>query len=431
MKTNIIKFSAFTAMLAMVACTNDAIEPPVSNELNLGKGEDVIRISLSDASGTRAERPILSSVATNNINRITFKFLEGGITDDTNVQLVGVINQDGEDQTGAGYVANNNTLELPGNYTGQEILVKFTGLKAKSNYKIIAYGYNYDADVDGAEGDKFPYDIQLVQKGNDQNNYLYEVTGVTAVQEIFAGCNEGKFIGVNQHEKFTTEPVITLNRQVAALIAYFSDAPAYVDNQKVAKITVSAKADVKGFYFPASMLDAPLFNGYDSGDWTIETPNEFVDYLTFDMSNADDYTGNFTSGETYKFESQPNGYLLADGMPDMDDLVCESNTLYGSRFLLAFPSTFDLGGVSPTVATLNICYWAQDGSLIHYVPLKDKDTESYQYGIKCNYLYSIGTKTDSDGTDGDDPISIDEPTGYDYAKVSINNSWNEEIGLIK
>lgn len=48
-------------------------------------------------------------------------------------------------------------------------------------------------------------------------------------------------------------------RQVAGLVAYFKEAPAFVNNTKVAKITVSTKAKVNAFYFPASLLDNSIY----------------------------------------------------------------------------------------------------------------------------------------------------------------------------
>jgi len=72
------------------------------------------------------------------------------------------------------------------------------------------------------------------------------------------------------------------------------------------------------------------------------------------------------------------------------------------------------------------------------VPLRsggDKDDQltasSYQYDIKCNNFYSIGTKKTVDNSDdNDNPISIDESTGYDYANVSITSDWSDVHDLV-
>ena len=424
MKVNILKPAAFLAMMSLAACMNEVIESPGNNNLALGQGEDVIRISLSSTAGTRAARPIGSSAAENNVNRIAFKFLTTEQTEVENIDLEGVIDEDGESVSG--YDAENNVLTLPSTYNGESIRVKFSGL-TKGSYKIIAYGYNYTAGTDG--NDAFPYSIEL--KGD---NSLFKCEKVTSVQEIFAGCNGNSvYVEVNQHNKFTEPPVITLSRQVAGLLAYFKDAPAFVNNEKVAKITVSSKANVTGFYLPASLLEKPSYNGISTDGWDGAT---WVNYLTFDMSKASNYNDpHLDSGDYYTFN---NSFLLADETEAISGLACKQNTLFGSRFLLAYPSHRDFGVSDSKCATLNICYWDVDGDLILSVPLRSGGSEddslnasSYQYDIKCNNFYSIGTKTTTDDSDGNDaPISIDEPTGYDYANVSIVSDWSISHDLV-
>lgn len=431
MKINVLKSAALVVMMALAACTNEVIEPSGDNDLALGQGEDVIRISLSNTAGTRAARPIGSSEALNNVNRIAFKFLTSGTTESEDIKLEGVIDESGE--TVPGYTVEGNVLKLPSSYTA-EIKVKFSGM-TKGSYKIIAYGYNYTAGTDGS--DAFPYSMALA---NDKgSNMLYKVTGVTtAVQEIFAGCNEGTYIGVNEFGKFETVPNIKLTRQVAGLLAYFKNAPVFVNNTKVAKVTVSYKANVEGFYFPASMIygtgfDA-AYNGVkpDQGDWHQKT---YANLLTFDMSKASNYNDeHLDNGDCYKFN---DSYLLADGMSEIAGLQCQANTLFGSRFLVPFPAYADFGVNGYDCATLNICYWDAEGNMILSVPLRNGGSEeddlhaaSYQYGIKCNNFYSIGKKTETGDGGTDEPIDIQEPTGYDYANVSISSDWEDSHDLI-
>ena len=196
----------------------------------------------------------------------------------------------------------------------------------------------------------------------------------------------------------------------------------------------SPKTNVTAFSFPASLLDNPSYNGFASNldDWY---GANWVDYLTFDMKKASNYTDpHLDAGEYYKFN---NKYLLAEGMAEISGLVCDANTLFGSRFLLAYPQSIDLGVQEPKCATLNICYWDESGNLILCVPLRSGGNEddslnssTYQYHIKCNNFYSIGRKKTGDNSDGqDDPIDIDESTGYDYANVSISSDWDDTHDL--
>lgn len=427
MKVNILKPAALVAMMALAACTNEVIESSGNNDLTLGQGEDVIRISLSNTTSTRAARPIGSSEALNNVNRIAFKFLTNGTTENGDITLVGVIDEAGEAIDD--YTVADNVLKLPSDYDGSAIKVKFSGM-TQGSYKIIAYGYNYTSGTDGS--DAFPYESSMTLVGAS-NKYYYQVSGVTSVQEIFAGCNSGEFVGVNQFGKFETVPEIVLTRQVAGLMAYFKEAPVFVNNTKVEKVTVSGKAEVTGFYLPTSLLDNSVYNGINTDGWN---GSVWVNYLTFDMKKASNYNSAYlVSGDYYKFN---DSYILAEGMAEISGLACEKNTLFGSCFLLAYPSHYDSGVKEPKCATLNICYWDADEHLILSVPLRsggDKDDQltasSYQYDIKCNNFYSIGTKKTVDNSDdNDNPISIDESTGYDYANVSIDSDWSNVYDLV-
>ncbi len=422
MKVNILKPAALAVMVLLAACTKEIVESPGNNDLNLGQGEDVIRISLSNTTATRAARPIGSSEALNNINRIAFKFLKNGTTENGDIKLEAVI--DGEGVTISDYeVVEGNILKLPASYKGTEINVKFSGM-TEGAYRIIAYGYNYTGGSDAS--DAFPYETMAL--AGESNKYYYQVSGVTKVQEIFAGCNNGEFVGVNQFGKFQSVPEIVLTRQVAGLMAYFKNAPVFVNNTKVAKVTVSSRANVTGFSFPASLVSDPTHNGYSSDNsWYGST---WVNYLTFDMKKASNYNDeHLDSGDLYKFG---DNYLLSEENDEVPGLKCDKNTLFGSRFMLAYPSHADFNTGAPKCATLNICYWDADGNLILSVPLRKggdekplDSSEEYQYNILCNNFYSIGKKTDVEGEDdNDNPIDIQETTGYDYAKVSISLDWS-------
>lgn len=424
MKINVLKSFAVVAMMALASCTTEVVESTESGGQTLSQGENVIKISLSNTMGTRAARPMGSSKAENNVNRIAFKFLmQDDQTEFQGVELLGVY--DDNDVIVDDYEVSNGVLVLPEEYDGSEINVKFDNLEPGS-YKIIACGYNYTSGTD--EEDKFPYDIQPAGE-----NYLLKCEDLSnGVQEIFAGCNSNApFVVVNKYGKFTEPPVIELTRQVAGLIAYFKEAPVYVRNKKVSKITVSSKADVKGFYIPGT----GDYNGIGDAEYSW-VATKWINYLTFDMGKAKNYSN--PSSYFYDFD---DSYILADEMTEIDGLVCDANTLFGSCFLLSFPAYYDFSSSAPKCATLNICYWADgdDTEPILSVPLRSGgsssdalSTNSYQYGIKTNNLYSIGTKKTVDNTDDEDePTSLDESTGYENAEVSIDSEWKTTHELIK
>lgn len=465
MRANVVKFLAIAAMTALAGCSNEEIVYVGSDSSALlPAGQDVIKISLSNSSLTRAPRPIGTSEPDNNINRIAFKFVTSSGEEDTNVKLAGVIKAGDTDIAGKSEEYTDNVLPITGELVGKDLEIKFTGLKPKSSYKIIAYGYNCEEGITD-----FPYKTNLSTPQSVTDGFCYscsvDVDKDGPLEEIFAGCNEDgstTFIGVNQHGKFEETPMVTLRRQVAGLLAYMSEVPAFVENRQVYKITVSTYAKPAGFKFP-NLLVSPNdgFNGI-SGD----AGSANVDLLTFDMRKASNFEelkaeNKVGSGEFYRFDKEKENsgtwtnkadgkkYLLAEGMDELDfpDLECDDNTLFGSCFLLPFWQGLSLENYG---ATLNICYWDESGQLIKQVPLRmkseagsnvteapDLSGDNYQYDIRCNNFYSIGTKktlgnpeTGEPDVDKDEPISIDEPTGYHSLDLSIDDVWVDN-SLIK
>lgn len=452
MKKNYLKFAAFAIMMVLTACTSEVIEvsnpnTPSSN-LTLGPGEDIVRINLTNTVSTRAARPISNSKADNNINRIAFKFLDSNGTEYSGFKLEEVIDLSSGKQI-SDYTVVNNILQLPDDLNdGESINIKFSNLGKDTSYKIIAYGYNNKDDEK-----TFPYTINIDKKNNSGEFMLKcDQISTSPIEEIFAGASGyDTYIGVNQHGKFEKVPQITMKRQVAALLVYFKDAPVFVNNEKVEKITVSTKYQATGFYFPAELLGTKNnnddFNGI--GDGTAN--GSWVDYLTFDMSKASNYSKNHTSGDTYEFMSEGgstddgSNFLLAKGMTEIEGLECKDNTLFGSCFLLPFSKELDFSVDSYKCATLNICYWKKTTGdqyeLITSIPLKKGSkteeekldgTDNYQYDIRCNNFYHIGKKTTTglpdpsnpdDEEEEDEPTSIDEPTGWDYATIGIDEDY--------
>lgn len=424
MTRKIFNPAALAAIMALAACTNDEMQPSVNDSLTLGNAKNTVRISLSDAMGTRAARPIYSSEAANNINRIAFKVVDSENNELEQEFLKGVTDGDGGEIEGAG-TTTDNIVYLPDDCPNN-IKVEFLELP-KGSYKIIAYGYNCDEETY-----EFPYNLNLASDGR----YTYICDGIaTEVQEIFAGSSDnGKtdLISVNQHGMFEDPITIELKRQVAGLLAYFKNAPAYVDNQQVKKITVSSKADVRGFYLPASLHDTGLgYNGYPLDNSWIST--DWVNYLTFEVYNKAVNQAHLTNGDYYEFEN----ILLAEESSSLDtgkidyDPEDQEYKLFGSRFLVPFPKYCDFSTGGYDCATLNICYWGDNEKLIKSIPLKygnngsDKldSSSTYQYGIKYNNFYSIGKIGYNDGEGEDEPIDIDEATGYDNLTVTIDSQW--------
>lgn len=456
MKARFLMMAVGVAMMAFTACTNEKIVYVESDNgtEQLKPGEGIIEIALSSAT-TRAARPIdhfNPTVATtdggNNVNCIGFRVYDNeGVLDD-NVKVTAVDNSNVTETTLNEYVLQKSLSSYASNQT---IKIKLSGLSQGIN-RIIAYGYN------AANGTTFPYTLTNQQKTVDDESgepTMVDIVGLKCAinttnspekfpEEIFSGAIVAS---VNEHGLFTVENTLTLERQVAGMLVYLKNVPAYVLNKKVGKITISTIIDVEGLYFPYKGENDelnPAYNGYGKTSSFSNT-----DLLTFTF-NAEN-TSNFdtaSNGGSYNFSRESNGeqetdnkrFLLPDEMDVdvkqyMDDNIeCKSNTLFGSCFLLPFPAE---NTSHDGWNALNIVYWGTDDQMIKAVPLKDSNVGNGDgYSITRNHFYSIGTKRTSDVPDpddeedpDDDPLDINDVTGYDYYYLQIDDTWDGYLGL--
>lgn len=420
MKKNVFKMSAFALMMALAACSNEEITTTQGGEEALLASEDVIEISLTNTS-SRAARPVGSSAADNNVDKVVFKFYEstdGSAWSTSTASIKEVI-----DNTVASYssdVLTYNTADedetVPGttdNYS-KKVRLKMQNLTANRKYRIVAYGYN----------NTFPYGTvseDETTKGLLKSGSFTESTNFS-VEEVFAG-----YVDVETKEtvaKFTTTPRIVLERQVAGMLAYFKNVPVWLPDAtgalaKVEKVVVKANAQSTGFQFPAALMSANKdLNG-------LNTSTSATTLLTFTISSSN--VDNFGSlepedGATYVFK---NGHALADKMPTVSGIALEANTLFGGRFILPYESHVES-------QTLTVELQKGDGTALRTLKVKTNKTsdgiDAYKYDIRCNNFYSIGKKLATDDTDGGttEPGEPDEPvdlSATDEITVTINDAW--------
>lgn len=441
MKTNLFMALAFAFLMLFAACTEEKIiYVEKDNDVELLPGEGVIKISLSNDLQTKAARPIGSSEAANNVNRIKFSFINSsGSEVSSGVEIEGAYDSRGEKLSGFGVAATDSSiLILPDNNTEKEFSVKFKSLPDPGSYAIIAYGYNCES------GNNFPYTTKSIGTDTSPKHFKCSNIEPNKVEEIFAGycirknaSGENRFISINQYKMFSEEVSVTITRQVAGLMAYLCNVPASIDNQSVDKITISTPAEMNGFIFPASILEGDK-EGYNG----IYSSQKDIDLLTFTIKDHND--GSDSKGY-YKFNSSADDgkkFLLADGMntKDFDDLMCNDNTLFGSCFLLPYSGHMDFKGTDgyKDRTTLNLTYYTTNNSgdyeKIKTVKLKNSSSdvsEELDYDILCNHFYSVGGKTDVETTTDDDPLDISDETGYMDVFLTINDEWDNTLNLIK
>lgn len=417
-------------MMAFTACTQEKVlYVEEENGLNLQPGEGIIEISLAGAM-SRAARPIdhfnPSSPNGNNVNRIGFRVYHladgnGAYQIDDAVKIVGVDGAKVDEQSLNSYVIEKSNLT---NSSTIKIKIKIDENSVHSPYSIVAYGYNCTS------GEDFPYTLtnQTKTVKVDEEETKVDIVGLQCdmtnesfPEEIFAGKIEAK---VNEYGLFVTENTLTLKRQVAGMLVYLEGVPSHVDNQKVAKVTISTIMDVTVLKFPSDETDNGIApNGFGKTDLLTFQFKDNTDVSNYsNVSNGGDYI--FSRKVTIDGQEENKRYLLPTEMDEDvkqyldENIECKSNTLFGSCFLLPLSgnnTSYDFGGSNGDWNALNIVYWNEGGNIIKAVPLQDSNSGNTGYSIKRNHFYSIGTKKTADipGDDDtenpqDDPLDIGE-----------------------
>lgn len=465
MKAKLLIFAVTAVMMAFTACIKERIvyvekESPTSG-IELQPGEGIVKISLAEGM-SRAARPVVSFESTSDINTIAFKFYKfNNYTVDNSGKVVAAYS-DAEGENSIGSVKDNIITFENGLKDIRTLYIKIQNLEEAGEYHIFAYGYNKGENEDDISversGECLKYTVPTEYQNLNTDNDDAVIKRINHIdQEIFAGYVQTE---TNKHGLLNKEVSIELTRQVAGLLAYLSDVPAYVldsetnKNIRVYKITIeTGLKGISGIYFPAINLvddnkneDNKYFNGFvgNGGDFA-QAP-----LLTFDLSDLDDPG----IGNTYDFSGEEGKkYLLAEEMKGINlpsGFTCEDNTLFGSCFLCPFNGhqSFIRNDLPTNFATLNIVYYDESGQRILSVPLRtavppttpvatqvsenDYSGLSYQYDIRCNNFYSIGTKgtTGDDGDSGsggtpDEPLPIDPVSGIDRFNLTIDVEWTQ------
>ena len=356
--------AALATMMALAACNKTEVAPVAESEGALGLDEDIIEIAVSNTGiGTRATRPVLSSAADNNVNKVVLAFFNAEGNPIESVVLTAVDNAQGYSVAGNVITYDEPEVEegVPGD-TDREVKtakVKVSGLAdyGSTELTIVAYGYN---------GGDFPYGTPTLKSGET----YYEITSLgnksgTSLEEVFAGNTTATVtanLGTAETPvyKFTSSVKIVLERQVAGMLAYFQNVPATINETEVAKITVEANGKSNGFYFPSTFLNTGD-SGADAKQWMLNGYNTTTDsevLLTFDLTSLADSDSDNILDSGFGGASAADGkkYQLANEMTDLNtaNLVCENNTLFGGRYLIPYSKHVGEGEGS----TIVVNFWA-------------------------------------------------------------------------
>lgn len=468
MKKQYLLMAAFASTLAFTACTNDDDLGNIPGQGVTTDDGTVIEIAVSNTGSgtTKAVRPMGSSAANNNVNKVQLKFYvqdgatwkEVSLTDTQSAAngegtvaspspLYLTIVYEGNNTatiaatTGVLSYGNENVIEGEGEPTAdretKKAKVKVQGLMASTQYKIVAYGYN---------GDAFPYGALTDNQGvfsleNATNKAGHEL------EEVFADSYLAHTTDViddqdgTQKVKFNVAPKLVLTRQVAGILAYFAHVPAEIDGQVVKTIEIVANNQSKNFRFPAKDLVSPLnpvFNGvaddmtgaedvllsFDMSAIALnynETTAPSEGYYTFETVSDNDAAS--TSGTNTSAVGKEPYATNYTGAPGLD---LKENTIFGARYILPYDNHY-------TSQTLTIRFKGTNDAVLLTRDVTTNqaptDGDVYQYDIRCNNFYSIGQKMATDGTDGpddDDDDDDDDPIDLrsDNIVLVINDAWD-------
>ena len=415
----------FAGTLAFTACQNETIiyvdenGNPIENVL----GTDEILISVTNTSASsRAARPVGSSAAANNVNKVSIRVYKSNVDVTETVLSNGTYEMNwtaGPTGEGAPTAVDREASQV----------LKLNNLDANATYRIVAYGYNDETGYTIAENESGDFTASA--------GTLADYT----LPELFAGeltitTDESKKINS------TGKKEVLLERQVAGMIGYFENVPVCLLNTedeptKVKYVRVYANAETTGFKFSSVAND---LNGTGTPASTDETKGENTNkylLMEFNMSLiASDYESQTASldnlGKVYTMKSDvANRLATGYTAPTSPSLSLKAGSMFGGRYILPYSAHVALQTITielqdennKALKTLNV-----------YTTNKaisgQTDATTSQYDIRRNNFYSIGKKYETgstEGPDGGDTDDDDKPIDLSTSNeiiVTINDAWD-------
>lgn len=416
MKTTLLSMAGFTGIFLFAACSHD--NTAIVDDDSHTTSEVSLLLNSGGDGMTRAGRPVNSSAAANQVDRVQLKLYQ---SDDGSTGWTAV--SDAFDNNGIIEWTTGPTDEgTPGQNSHEaKQKAKVKNLVASKHYKIVAYGYK--------------------GMGTGNNNCAYTLTDNTGeftttaladegtnganIEEIFAG--EQAF-QTDAENKITSSVEVSMNRMVAGLLGYFKNIPVKKAHPQTMVLTsiqyvrVYTVAKTTQFKFPSTAE----FNG--AGTQT-EAKTLLLEYnvkTIVDANATDNYDAQVaaatTGTETFTIDAKTGA------------VVTVPNSILSGRFIIPFISSVT------TQNTLSVELVAADGSTIlkaWNVKANTKNgaatglADAYKYDIKRNYFYSIGKKMKSNqiedptkpGTDPDEDTAIDLNQDNDLI-LTLHDSWD-------
>lgn len=481
-----IKLMGWLFVSALAACTSETPNPADGG--NAADETQKLVINLSDGGDrltTRAGRPLHSSEPGQWVQHVTLYV--------TNEQGI-VLQKEIDEHVWANAVdySNGKQLEIAFRASDGEQL-------PENEYTVYAVAFSNSTDYSILPAPKSEPKINAINNGSIDNDKVETFdfqnefsailnSGVADAEEIFAGVativstkdSDGKLCltakSADDDDTPAGNAVITLNRQVAGTIGYFTNIPAKVGDAVPTRIrlvaanrsdkvwftnmitgeteTTTDKKDVswvingsqsatlpKNAYYYGSdktTYDAYEIYSIDLREWFV-FGNSFADS---DLNN-DGYVGT-EDAETYHPDSDDlSGFWKNPNSTTEHPQRLVPGSVFAGRFLIPFSlvsgkETFELqllgnetGKPEQILKSWRVKVSADGKHDVTDVevptgvilPAADQD---YVYNIYRNHMYSIGKKTADGGIEGDGPADLN--TAQDLI-ITVNSQWQIVHGM--
>lgn len=481
-----IKLIGWLFVSALAACTSETPNPADGG--NAADETQKLVINLSDGGDrltTRAGRPLHSSEPGQWIQNVTLYV--------TNADGI-VLQKEIDEYVWANAVdySNGKQLEIAFRTSDGEQL-------PEGDYTVYAVAFSNETDYSISPAPKAETKINAISNGTIDNDKVASFdfsdkfsavlnSGVADAEEIFAGVativstqdSDGKpCLKAKSDDDGTTagDAVITLNRQVAGTIGYFTNIPANVgeavptrirlvaanrsdkvwftsliggetENNKVSWVINGSQSVTlpKNAYYYSS--DKTTYDAYEI--YSIDLSKWFkfggetgrTDFAACDLDD-DGYVGETDVEEFKKTSNNLSDFWENPNSTSEHPQQLEEGSVFAGRFLIPFSlvsgkETFELqllgnetGKPEQILKSWRVKVSA-DGK--HSVPNVEVPTgvivpaadQDYVYNIYRNHMYSIGRKT-ADGTVVDD-YPADLNTAQDLV-ITVNSQWQIVHGM--
>lgn len=477
-----IKLMGWLFVSALAACTSETPNPADGG--NAAENVQKLVINLSDGGDrltTRAGRPLHSSEPGQWVQHVTLYV--------TNEQGI-VLQKEIDEHVWANAVDYSN---------GKQLEVTFRATEGEQlpagDYTVYAVAFSKETDYRITPEPNSNPEINAIEDGliipllvhfDFTNNFSAVLnSGVADAEEIFAGVAKVTAVTVGENnclvptkevqEEETAVyekkevPFITLNRQVAGTIGYFTNIPARVGDAVPTRIRLVAANRSDKVWF-TSMIGGETENNNVSwvinGSQSVTLPKNAYYYgsdkTTYDAYEiySIDLTEWFVFGNSFAdCDLNSDGYV---GEKDAAEYIQNTSkklsdfwknpehpqklvpgSVFAGRFLIPFSlvsgkETFELqllgnetGKPEQILKSWRVKVSADGKHDVTdvevptgvIVPAADQD---YVYNIYRNHMYSIGKKTADGDIEGDDPADLN--TAQDLI-ITVNSQWQIVHGM--